>query len=118
MPFDNATTDELFRILKIRQPTDDQLVSADRQLNAAYLEILKEIDLPDDMTVDDLTDDELELCTGVNIDRAADLWRHSESIAGVTGLLGDEGAIAQPARYSWERYAQRLAPVKKQWGIA
>lgn len=117
MAFDAATTDELFRILKIRTPTDDQTASAERVLQAAYLEILAEIDLVDG-DVDDLTDDELELCTGVNIDRAADLWRHTESIPGVTGLLGDEGAIAQPARYSWERYAQRLAPVKRQWGIA
>jgi len=117
-PFVGATTDELFRILKIRQPTAEQLASAERVLQTAFLEIVAEIDFADGETVDDLTADEAALCVGVNLDRAADLWRHTESIPGVTGLLGDEGAIAQPARYSWERYAQRLTTVKRQWGLA
>lgn len=116
--FDGATVDELFRILKIRTPTAEQTTSAERCLSTAYLEIVREIDFAADETVADLSADEVDLCTGVNLDRAADLWRHTESIPGVTGLLGDEGAIAAPPRYSWERYAQRLATVKRQWGIA
>jgi hypothetical protein len=54
----------------------------------------------------------------VNLDRAADLWRHTESIPGITGLLGDDGSVALPGRYSWNRYAERLAGCKNQWGLA
>ena len=118
MAFTDATPDELFRILKVRNPTSEQTASAERVLETAYLEIVQEIDFAEGETVADLSSDEVALCTGVNLDRAADLWRHTESIPGVTGLLGDEGAIASPARYSWERYAQRLAAVKRQWGLA
>lgn len=115
-PFVDRT--ELFRVLKIRSATTEQEAAADRVLEAAYLEILSEINFADDETVADLTAEEIALCEGVNLDRAADLWRHTESIPGVTGLLGDEGAMVAPARYSWERYAQRLAPIKRQWGLA
>jgi hypothetical protein len=108
-----ATVGELFRILKIRAPTAEQTVAGDRVLAAAALEINAELDL-----AEPLSDPPPALVVGVNLDRAADLWRHTESIAGVTGLLGDEGAIVTPARYSWERYAQRLAPLKEQWGLA
>jgi hypothetical protein len=108
---------ELFRILKIRNPTTEQTDAADRVIDTAYAEILAEIDITEE-EVGELTSLETALCTGVNLDRAADLWRHTESIPGVTGLLGDEGGLITPGRYSWERYAQRLAPVKRSWGLA
>lgn len=110
-----GTTDELFRILKIRTPTIDQTTAAERVLIAAAGEINAEIDLADGV---DLADWQLQLVTLTALDRAADLWRHVENIAGITGLLGDETSLALPGRYSWERYAQRLAPVKNQWGLA
>lgn len=112
-----ATTSELFRILKVRTPTDDQTAAAVRVLAAATGEINSEIDREDD---DPVSGWEVDLCQQVCLDRAADLWRHTESIPGVTGLLGDEGGtMAQPfGRYSWERYAQRLSPLKRQWGFA
>lgn len=112
-----ADTSELLRILKIRAPTTEQQTAAQRDIDTAYGEILDEIGITED-DVGDLTALQVALCEGVNLDRAADLWRHRESIAGVTGLLGDEGAIVAPARYSWERYAQRLANVKTSWGVA
>lgn len=110
-----ATTNELFRILKVREPSDDQTLAAQSDLNTATLEINAEIDLADD--AHPLDANQLELCRGVCLDRAADLWRHRESVPGVLGVL-DETLTAAPGRYSWERYAQRLAPVKRSWGIA
>lgn len=110
-----ATTDELFRILKIRTPTTEQQDAADRVMLAAAGEINAEIDLS---ATTDLADWQLSLAAQVNLDRAADLWRHTESIPGVTGLLGDEATPSLPGRYSWNRYAERLAPLKDQFGIA
>lgn len=114
-----TTTDELARILKIREPSDAQEAALVRILTTAQVEIDSEIDLDDDTT---LTNEQLQLAASVQLDRGADLWRHTESVAGMTGLLGDGGEYtANPGRYirySWERYAQRLAPLKDQWGIA
>lgn len=110
-----ATTDELFRILKIRNPTADQTAAGDRVMIAAAGEINAEIDLAEGV---DLTDAQLALAAQVNLDRAADLWRHTETIPGVTGLLGDSEITGLPGRYSWTRYAERLAPLKDQWGLA
>lgn len=110
-----ATVDELLRILRIRTPNANQSMAAQSHLATATLEINAEIDRADDDP--DLTDDELELVKGVCLDRAADLWRHSESVPGVLGVV-DEIVPSTPGRYSWERYAQRLSPVKKQWGLA
>lgn len=114
-----TTTEELARILKVRDPSEAQQAALVRNLTTALVEVDKEIDLADGVT---LTEDELQLAANVQLDRAADLWRHTESLAGMTGLLGDGGEYtANPGRYirySWERYAQRLSPIKDQWGIA
>lgn len=109
-----ATVTELARILKLRTPTTAQEEAMLRVLAAAAGEIRAELDLA---STDYLEGWELELCAQVNLDRAADLWRHTESIPGVLGSL-DETLASQPVRYSWERYAQRLAPAKRQWGLA
>lgn len=110
-----ATVSELFRVLKIREPTAAQIVAAEGRLATSTLEIDREIDRSTDDT--ELTAAELDLVRGVCIDRAADLWRHTESIPGILGVL-DEGVPTTPGRYSWERYAQRLAPLKSMWGLA
>lgn len=112
-----AETDELFRILKVRAPSDDQATAAQGDLDTATIEIDAEIDLADGNT---LTTEQLELVKGVCLDRAADLWRHRESIPGVAGVMDDALAPGPSTygRYSWERYAQRLAPLKSQWGLA
>jgi len=112
-----ATTDELFRILKIRAPTADQTTAAERVLSVATGEINVELDRLD---TDPVAGWEVDVCTGVCLDRAADLWRHTESIPGLLSSLDDvsQSVTLQPLRYSWERYAQRLAPLKRQWGLA
>jgi hypothetical protein len=51
------------------------------------------------------------------IDRAADLWRHTESVPGLVGIP-DEAMPTTFGRYSWNRYAERLAPIKQEWGLA
>lgn len=109
-----ATTTDLFRILKVRDPSSDQTAAATRVLSIATGEINAELDREDD---DPVAGWEVDLCVGVCLDRAADLWRHTESVPGVLGVL-DEAVSATPGRYSWERYAQRLAPAKRQWGLA
>lgn len=112
-----TTTAELARIvLKNRTPTNEQEIALQRVLDIAEGEINAEIDLADDATA--LAGWQLDLCAQVNLDRAADLWFHTESGTGLTGLLGDEGVLGVPGRYSWKRYAERLAPLKSQWGLA
>lgn len=110
-----VTAEELFRVLKVRSATDAQTDAANRVLLTATREIDSEIDRADDDPA--FTDAELALIQTVCLDRAADLWRHTESIPGVLGGL-DDVVQATPGRYSWERYAQRLAPLKSQWGLA
>ncbi len=105
---------ELARILKIRSPSAAQTAALNQVLLVAAGEINSEIGL----TNSDLAGWELALAVQVNLDRAADLWRHTESIPGITGLLGDESAPSLPGRYSWNRYAERLAPLKSSWGLA
>lgn len=114
-----GSTTELFRVLKIRSATPEQTAAATRYLTTATIEIDTELDRAADAAA--LTSDELLLVDSVAIDRAADLWRHTESIPGVMGVLDDTSPSPTPSgywRYSWERYAQRLAPLKDQWGVA
>lgn len=110
-----ATTDELLAVLKVRQPTAAQIVSAQGVIDTATIEINAEIDLS--ATHDPLTAEQLELCNGVCIDRAADLWRHTQSQPGILGIT-DEGIPSVPGRYSFARYTARLSVLKDQWGIA
>lgn len=112
-PVAYADLDELARILSIRNPSAEQTAALRRVLYAAAAEIDAELGRTTSFTLPYPV-----LVVGVNLDRAADLWRHTESIPGVTGLLGDEGGMVIPGRYSWERYAQRLAPLKETWGLA
>lgn len=109
-----ATVEELARILKIRNPSAEQIAAMNRVLLAAAQEIDDEIDLAADTV---LTDAQLAQVEQVNLDRAADLWTHTEAQTGVTGLLSDD-VVASPGRYSWTRYAQRLANIKDQFGLA
>jgi hypothetical protein len=110
-----ATVADLFRVLKVRDPSADQTTAAQGDLDTATIEINAEIDKASDSPA--LTAEQLELVKGVCIDRAADLWRHRESAPGILGVV-DEAVPSTFGRYSWERYAQRLSPLKEQWGIA
>lgn len=113
-----ATVTELFRILKIRTtPTPEQTTAAQGDLDTATIEINAELDWASDHLP--ATAEQLELLRTVCLDRAADLWRHRESLPGLAGVL-DDAPISTPGytRYSWERYAQRLIVLKDQWGVA
>ena len=109
-----ASTDELARILKIRQPSDEQTDAMQRVLLAAAGEINSEIDLPSD---EGLTSWQVALAAEVNLERAVEHWRQQESPFGLIGL-GAELPAERTARDSWERHAHKLAPLKGQWGMA
>ncbi len=108
-----TTSSELFRVLRVKSPSTEQTAQADQLLLAAAQEIMDEIDLSNL----ELTAGDVAVCASVNLDRAADLWRHTESAPGVLGVV-DEFQSSQPGRYSWARYAARLSVVKDRWGIA
>ncbi len=110
-----ATTADLFRVIRINSPTAAQVIAAQGDLDTASIEINAEIDWADDHV--DATTQQLELMKGVCIDRAADLWRHRESAAGILGIV-DESIPTTPGRYSWARYVARLSVLKDQWGVA
>jgi hypothetical protein len=105
---------ELFRILKVRAPTSDQTAAANRVILTASGEIDAEIDRNSTTALETW---KLDLARTVCLDRAADLWRHTESAPGILGVV-DEAVPSSFGRYSWERYAQRLAPIKERWGVA
>lgn len=62
------------------------------------------------------TDGQLALLATVNLGRAQDLWTIEGLPAGVIGL-GGETPLLTP-RDSFERWANMLAPLKTEWGIA
>jgi hypothetical protein len=107
-------TTELFRILKVRDPSAEQIAAAERVILTASGEIDAEIDRNTTVALETW---QLQLAQSVCLDRAADLWRHTESAPGILGVV-DEAVPSTFGRYSWERYAQRLSPLKESWGIA
>jgi len=109
-----ADTDELFRVLKIRNPTPAQTLAGERVLAAATLEIDRELGRDDD---DPIVGAEVSLAQAVCIDRAVEHWRQEESPWGLVGL-GVDGAGSFVARDTWARHAEKLAPLKMSWGIA
>jgi hypothetical protein len=111
-----ATVEELFRILKIRTPTDEQTAAGERVLFAAAGEIRAEIDLQGDTELEGW---ELALAAEVNLERAVEHWRQQEAPFGLLGLGTEFGGGAErTARDSWERHAHKLAPLKDAWGLA
>lgn len=109
-----ADSDELARILKIRNPTTAQTDAMDRVLDAATREIDAEIDLAADVALDS---EQTALATQVCLRRAAELWFAQEVPLGVTGI-GSEFGTTHLARNSWDKHAFDLAPLKNQWGLA
>jgi hypothetical protein len=108
-----ATAPELARILKIRQPSTDQLYAMGRVLLAAAFEIDNEIDLADGT---ELTGRQLELAAQVNLERAAELWKLQEVQFGI--VLGSEFGPTHIARDTFAKHAITLHPLKEQWGFA
>lgn len=109
-----ATRTELARILKIREPTQEQEDAMDRVLLAAAGEINREIDLDTD---EGLSSWQLALAQEVNLERAVEHWRQQESPFGLLALAVDVPA-ERTATDSWSRHAAKLAPLKSQWGVA
>lgn len=110
---------ELLSVLKIRSPSDEENALAERCVTAAAVEIDSEIDLDltdEDNPDDPLSDDELTLAAQVNLDRAIEHWQQAKGQVAF-GLLSDAGGILT-ARNSWERHAEKLAPLKRGWGMA
>lgn len=111
-----ADSEELSRILKLRNPSTEQQDALDRVLDAAAGEIDAEIGLEED---DALEGWELALAAEVNIERAVEHWRQQEAPFGLLGLGSEFGGGAErTARDSWERHAHKLAPLKRTWGLA
>jgi hypothetical protein len=110
-----ATQAELARILKITNPNAEEQAAMDRVLLVAAGEIDSEIDFVDD--TNDLTGWQLALAAEVNIERAVEHWQQAESPFGLLGL-GSEVGPTHTATDSWRRHANKLAPLKEQWGLA
>jgi hypothetical protein len=104
-----ATTDELFRLLKIRVPTADQVTAGQRVLDSAALEIDSEIGLDSPYT------DPPALVVEVNLERAVEHWQQQEVPYGIW-----ENALGPiiVGRDTWARHALKLSPLKQSWGVA
>lgn len=116
-PFDGDTycsIEELFRVLKIRTPTQEQTDAGTRVLVAATGEIDSEIDREDD---DPVSGWEVSLAAEVCLERAVEHWQQGSSPFGLLGL-GAETGVAFASADSWKRHALKLAPLKRQWGFA
>lgn len=109
-----VSVDELFRVLKIRQPTDEQRAAGARVLTSAYAEIQHEIAFQGD---DPLSSAERAIAAEVNLERAVEHWTQQEAPFGLVELTGI-GSAERTASNSWERHASKLAPLKRGWGIA
>lgn len=111
-----ATADELFVALNIRAtPTQAQEARAESLLLAATGEINSEIGL----TADDLTDEQLAIAEQVCIERAVEHWHARPVGFAVVGL--DTETPVRLGSNSWERHANKLAPLKSGelgWGFA
>ena len=104
-----STTDELFRILKIRQPTPAQLAAGQRVLDASALEIDTELGRSSPYA------EPPALVVEVCLERAVEHWRQEEA---PFGILGFDSTMPTPTgRDSWDRHAYKLAPLKESWGI-
>jgi hypothetical protein len=104
-----ATSDELFRILKIRSPTTDQTAAADRLLAIAAGEIDSRLG-----RTDPLETWQTELVTEVNLERAAELWAGQEVPLGVIGLDSPTGPTYLPRK---SRALEKLTPARQSWGV-
>jgi len=105
-----TTTDELFRILKIRNPTPQQSAAAERILDAAAGEINARMG-----RLNDLAGWELQLVTEVNLERGAELWNEEEVPFGAIGLDSPSGPVFV-SRHS--RALQKLTVLQQSWGCA
>lgn len=116
-----ATVDELARLLSPQNATvfaANKRVQLQRVLDAAAAEIDSELGPTDiDGTTVPYTGDAPALVIEVNLERAVEHWQQMQSPFGLTAITG-ESAPAFIVSNTWERHAQKLAPLKGSWGIA
>jgi len=103
-----ATAAELAAVLKVSAVT--YATALDQVLEAAALEINAEVGRTD------LAGSELPLAAQVNIERAVEHWHARPVGFGIVGL--DSEAPIRLASDSWNRHANKLAPIKGSWGLA
>lgn len=103
------------RVLSIRAPTAEQLIAGEAVLNVASLEVDSEIDFTEDAPA--LSGPALDLANEVTLERAVEHWQQRESPFGLMPF-GPEGFAERIPRDSWRRHAEKLAPLKQQWGLA
>jgi hypothetical protein len=109
-----ADVAELQRLLKLPSATAAQLDAMQRVLDAAA----EEIDWELGYTTDNPSPDPPPpLVVEVNLERAVEHWRQSESPFGVIGI-GAETEPVVTARNSWYRHHLKLAPLKVHQGVA
>ena len=106
-----AGTAELARVLRLRNPSEDQTTAMLRVLEAAAAEIDAEIGT----TYAGGTVGTPDLVVEVNLERAVEHWQQQESPFGIIGL-GD-AVPTMTAKDSFDRHACKLAPLKTTWGI-
>jgi hypothetical protein len=107
-----AEATELARILLIRNPSDEQTTAMERKLDVATGEIDREIDLAGTET---LSVEDSALLEDVCLRRAAELWHLDNNSLGV---IGSDMGPTYLSKNSWEKYANELANIKGQWGLA
>jgi hypothetical protein len=119
-----TTVEELARVLRLRQPTETQGAAMQRVLDTAAGEINRCIgtswgsaelaswpdapDVPDPLAA--------SLVVEVNLERAVEHWQQQESPFGIIGI--SEAVPTVTAKDTFERHAQKLAPLIRSWGIA
>lgn len=105
-----ATAVELADILKVNHIAN--LAALNRVLETASLEIDAELDLEDPF------EEVPALVVEVCLERAVEHWQQMKSPFGVIGLGGVESVATFTGTDTWKRHANKLAPLKEQWGIA
>ncbi len=104
-----ATTSELALILHVTEATNK--VALTRVLATAAAEIDAELGRAAPFS------EAPALATEVNLERAVEHWQQMKSPFGVLGL-GAESGPTLTATDSWNRHANKLAPLKESWGLA
>jgi hypothetical protein len=109
-----AAVSELQAKLKLRDPNSLQMAEMLRVLSAAAGEINSEIGRVNS----ELSGWEVALAAEVNLERAVEHWEQMTSPFGIVGLGAVIGGPTHTATDSWNRHANKLAPLKTSWGLA
>lgn len=109
-----ADVAELARLLNLPAPTTAQTEAMQRVLDEAAADIDwclgYDAQTPAPSPVP-------PLIVNVNLDRAMELWKQSQTPFGIA-VLGPDAVPILTARDSFYRHSLRLAPLKTGWGVA